>query len=94
MSAQKILVGLNGPVATITINRPQVRNALDNEAARGLADALGAVERNGDVRVAVLTGAGGRSAPVPISRSWAAAPTISRGPAATKARCARRCRNR
>ena len=59
MPTDKILVGHNGPVATITINRPQVRNALDNEAARGLAEALGAVERNGDVRVAVLTGAGG-----------------------------------
>jgi enoyl-CoA hydratase len=59
MSAQKILVGHDGPVATITINRPQARNALDNEAARALADALRAVERNGDARVAVLTGAGG-----------------------------------
>jgi enoyl-CoA hydratase len=59
MSTAKILVGHNGPVATITINRPQARNALDNEAARGLAGALRAVERNGDVRVAVLTGAGG-----------------------------------
>jgi enoyl-CoA hydratase len=59
MTARKILVDHDGPVATITINRPQARNALDNEAARGLADALRAVERNGDVRIAVLTGAGG-----------------------------------
>ena len=59
MPADKILVSTNGPVATITINRPQARNALDNEAARGLAAALRGFEADGDRRVAVLTGAGG-----------------------------------
>jgi enoyl-CoA hydratase len=57
--SDKILIGHNGPVATITINRPQAKNALDNEAAHALADALAAFEKNGDARVAVLTGAGG-----------------------------------
>jgi len=59
MSTPKILVEAQGPVTTITINRPQARNALDNEAARGLADALRAFEADGEARVAVLTGAGG-----------------------------------
>ena len=59
MSTQKILVEAAGPVTTIVINRPQARNALDNEAAHGLADALRAFEADAGARVAVLTGAGG-----------------------------------
>ncbi len=59
MSTPKIVVETQGPVTTITINRPQAKNALDNEAARGLADALRAFEADGEARVAVLTGAGG-----------------------------------
>ena len=59
MSTSKILVERNGPVSTLIINRRQVKNALDNEAAHALADALHAFEADGDTRVAVLTGAGG-----------------------------------
>src|SRR6185295_4392335 len=47
------------PVTTIIINRPQVKNALDNEAAHALATALKAFEADSSERVAVLTGAGG-----------------------------------
>jgi enoyl-CoA hydratase len=49
----------NGPVTTIVINRPERKNALDNEAAHGLAAALKAFEADPACRVAVLTGAGG-----------------------------------
>ncbi len=59
MSTPKIVVEAQGPVTTITINRPQAKNALDNEAAHGLADALRAFEADAEARVAVLTGAGG-----------------------------------
>jgi len=59
MSTSKILVERNGPVSTLIINRPQVKNALDNEAAHALSDALHAFEVDGEARVAVLTGAGG-----------------------------------
>jgi enoyl-CoA hydratase len=55
----KILVERDGPVTTIVINRPEVRNALDNEAAHGLADAFRAFEADAQAHVAVLTGAGG-----------------------------------
>ena len=55
----KILVESAPPVTTIIINRPQVKNALDNEAARALAAALKAFESDAEARVAVLTGAGG-----------------------------------
>ena len=59
MSTPKIVVETQGPVTPITINRPQAKNALDNEAAHALADALHAFEADPEERVAVLTGAGG-----------------------------------
>src|ERR687897_2890727 len=59
MSQLKILVEAAPPVTTIIINRPQVKNALDNEAAHALAAAMRAFEVDADARVAVLTGAGG-----------------------------------
>ena len=59
MSTPKIVVEAQGPVTTITINRPQAKNALDNEAAHALADALRAFEADPQAKVAVLTGAGG-----------------------------------
>ena len=58
MSA-KILVEKSGPVTTIIINRPEVRNALDCEATAFLGDALRAFEADDAARVAVLYGAGG-----------------------------------
>ncbi len=54
----KVLVEHDGPVTTIIINRPKAKNALDNEAAHGLADALHAFDADSAARVAVLTGAG------------------------------------
>jgi enoyl-CoA hydratase len=59
MPTDKILTERTGPVTTIIVNRPQSKNALDNEAAHGLAAALKAFESDADARVAVLTGAGG-----------------------------------
>jgi len=55
----KVLVERDGPVTIITINRPKSKNALDNEAAHALADALQAFDADPGCRVAVLTGAGG-----------------------------------
>jgi enoyl-CoA hydratase len=59
MSQAKILIEATSPVTTIIINRPHVKNALDNEAAHALAAALKAFEADEDARVAVLTGQGG-----------------------------------
>jgi 1,4-dihydroxy-2-naphthoyl-CoA synthase len=59
MTTDKILTERSGPVTTIVINRPKSKNALDNEAAHGLAAALKAFEADVDARVGVLTGAGG-----------------------------------
>ncbi|MDI4235146.1 crotonase/enoyl-CoA hydratase family protein [Bradyrhizobium sp. Arg237L] len=56
---RKLLVENDGPVTIITINRPEVRNALDNETAAELTKALRAFDSAPDQAVAVLTGAGG-----------------------------------
>lgn len=55
----KLLVERDGPVTTIVINRPGAKNALDNETAHALADALRAFDTDETARVAVLSGAGG-----------------------------------
>lgn len=44
---------------TVTIARPEVRNAVDFETAAALADAFRRFERDASLAVAVLTGAGG-----------------------------------
>jgi enoyl-CoA hydratase len=54
----KLRVSRDGPVTTLIINRPEVRNALDCETARALAQALKAFEADESARVAVLTGSG------------------------------------
>jgi enoyl-CoA hydratase len=46
-------------VAVIIINRPEARNAINGEVARGLAAALDELDASSDVRVLILTGAGG-----------------------------------
>lgn len=43
----------------ITINRPEARNALNGAVARAMAAALDRLDEDDDLRVAVLTGAGG-----------------------------------
>ncbi len=48
-----------GPVAVITIDRPEVRNAVDGPTAAALADAFRRFDSDDDLSVAVLTGAGG-----------------------------------
>ena len=58
-STDKIIVERDGEVTIVTINRPSVKNALDNEAAQALAAALRAFDTDNGARVAVLTGAGG-----------------------------------
>jgi enoyl-CoA hydratase len=48
-----------GPVAVVTIDRPDVRNAVDGPTAAALAEAFRRFESDGALCVAVLTGAGG-----------------------------------
>ncbi|MEA2517366.1 MAG: enoyl-CoA hydratase [Actinomycetota bacterium] len=48
-----------GPVWVVTLDRPEVRNAVDRPTADALAEAFRHFESNDDLLVAVLTGAAG-----------------------------------
>ncbi|MBN6058191.1 crotonase/enoyl-CoA hydratase family protein [Nonomuraea sp. RK-328] len=54
-----VLVEESGGVAVLTINRPKARNAINGAVARGIAEALDALDGRPDVSAYVLTGAGG-----------------------------------
>jgi enoyl-CoA hydratase len=55
----KVLIRLQGPVCVVTINRPEVRNAVDAETAALLVDYFRGFDGDNTLAVAVLTGAGG-----------------------------------
>src|SRR5437868_2746570 len=57
MPYNTLLLALDGPVATITLNRPDKRNALSFELLDDLISALDEVER-GPAQVLIVTGAG------------------------------------
>jgi enoyl-CoA hydratase len=57
--AEAVLVTVDDGVAVVTINRPEARNAVNGEVARGLARATDDMDARSDVRVLILTGAGG-----------------------------------
>jgi len=48
----------SGYVALITLNRPEARNAISPEVSCRLADAWDEVQRDDDIRVAIITGTG------------------------------------
>ena len=54
-----VTVGRDGPVTVVTIDRPEVRNAVDGPTAVALAGAFRDFDADPDAAVAVLTGAGG-----------------------------------
>src|SRR3954470_2918920 len=49
----------DGHVLILTMNRPEAKNALSPEMLVGLADAWDEIDNNPQIRVAILTGAGG-----------------------------------
>jgi enoyl-CoA hydratase len=61
MSEDVVLVSRDGPVAIVTLNRPQAMNALSGELRRSLARVFRELEADDDVRAIVLTGAGSRA---------------------------------
>ena len=58
MPYDHLLVHRDGPVETVTLNRPQVRNAFNEAVIAELADWAASAARVADLRVAVLAGAG------------------------------------
>jgi enoyl-CoA hydratase/carnithine racemase len=54
-----VLTHKHDEVLIVTINRPEARNAVNGPTARALADAFRNFDADDDLRIAVLTGAGG-----------------------------------
>ncbi len=61
MSDEPVLHELRGEVALVTLNRPDVRNAIDLGVVERLTAILQDLAANDDVRALVLTGAGGKA---------------------------------
>ena len=57
--AEHLLVEREGAIVTVIMNRPEARNAMDLEMLARMADAWQQIDADPDVRVAILTGAGG-----------------------------------
>ena len=55
----EVLTEVDDGILIVTINRPEAKNAMTMAAAQGISDAMDRLEAEGDLRVAILTGAGG-----------------------------------
>jgi len=58
MDYTSLIYSIENRIATIKLNHPAKRNALDDVMIRELSDALSCVNRNNQSRVVVITGAG------------------------------------
>jgi len=56
MGYEHILVDIDAPIATVTLNRPRVMNALSPDVIRDLTTALADLDADESVRAVVLTG--------------------------------------
>ncbi len=61
MTNDAVKVEIDGAIATVTINRPEARNALNRDAFLGLQEAARGIAENPEVRAVILTGAGDRA---------------------------------
>ena len=61
MAYNTIIFKIRENIATITFNRPEILNALNEEALKEFSNALDEVNANEDIRVLILTGAGEKS---------------------------------
>jgi enoyl-CoA hydratase len=58
---ENILFEAEGPIAILTINRPDKRNAVNNATVEEINQVLARVEKDTELRVLVLTGAGDKA---------------------------------
>ncbi|AVO49280.1 enoyl-CoA hydratase/isomerase family protein [Melaminivora suipulveris] len=59
MSEPAVLTSVEDGIGTITMNRPEARNALNQDMRRGLAEAVARMRDDAGVHTVILTGAGG-----------------------------------
>ncbi len=57
--AAEVFTEVEGGVLIVTINRPEAKNAMNKAAAEAISAAMDRLEAEDDLRVAILTGAGG-----------------------------------
>ena len=57
--SDEVLVDVADGIMTVTLNRPEAKNAANRALAEGVAAAMDELDGNDDIRVAILTGAGG-----------------------------------
>lgn len=55
----EVIFEVEDGVATITINRPEAKNAVNASVALAIADATDQIDKRDDIRAAILTGTGG-----------------------------------
>ena len=60
-STDQVLVARDGPIVTLTFNRPEARNAMTWEMYQRLYDTCEEVDSDDSIRVLVLKGAGGKA---------------------------------
>jgi enoyl-CoA hydratase len=58
MEYRNLIVEKEGPLAIVTVNRPEVRNALDTATWRELDRLVDELEGDAQIRVVIITGAG------------------------------------
>lgn len=61
MSTTHAIYESDGPIATLTFNRPEARNAMTWDMYQALVDACDRVEGDSSIRVLILKGAGGKA---------------------------------
>ncbi len=61
LSNESTIYETQSPLATLTFNRPEARNAMTWEMYQALVDACERAERDPDVRALILRGAGGKA---------------------------------
>lgn len=61
MPYESLLLRIEERVATIVVNRPEKRNALNSVVRREMVEALDALQNEPEVRVVVITGAGDKA---------------------------------
>ena len=58
-TAPEVLTEVEDGVLIVTINRPEAKNAMTRAAAEGIAAAMDRLDAEDDLRVGIITGAGG-----------------------------------
>ena len=58
-ASQRILTERRGPILVVTINRPEAKNAFDNESSIAMSAAMDLLDNEDELFVGIITGAGG-----------------------------------